>query len=68
MGYDDEAGEVGKTLLENITEERTTGYLYTNAEQMAPQVRDNPPPEFFETRTVAFWLDAYWRGKLHGAL
>ena len=69
LGYDAEAGEVGKTLLENVTEAHTgKRYLYTSPEQMPPQMRDNPPPEFFNTRTVVFWLDAYWRGKLHGAL
>ncbi|MBM3240579.1 hypothetical protein FJZ31_30210 [Candidatus Poribacteria bacterium] len=68
LGYDSEAGIVGKMLLENITEAHTgviSGYIFTSPEQMPPAYRDNPPPKFFSTRVVVFWLDAYWRGKLH---
>ncbi len=68
LDYDGKANEVGKTLLQNITEEHTTGYVYTRPEQRPPLVRDNPPSQYFETRTVVFWLDAYWRGKLHRSI
>ena len=35
---------------------------------LPPEYRENPPPRFFETRVVVFWLDAYWRGRLHGVI
>ena len=69
LGYDPEAGDIGRTLLENITEEHTGvigGYVFTNPDQMSPAYRNDPPEKLFTTRIVAFWLDAYWRGKLHG--
>ena len=71
LGYDPEAGRVGKRLLEAVTAEHTgdiRGYFSANPRQMPPAYRDNPPPKLFNTRTVVFWLDAYWRGKLHGVL
>ena len=76
LGYDAEAGNVGKKLLSNVAETLEDdyrplpidAYLYTHPEQMPPSQRDNPPPPIFGTRTVVFWLDAYWRGKLHGLL
>jgi len=71
LDYDSEAGTIGKMLLENITEANTgviRGYIFTNREQMPTAYRDSPPPKFFNTRMVVFWLDAYWRGKLHGAI
>ena len=71
LGYDPQAGTVGRTLLENLREEHTggiRGYVFASPEQMPPQIRDNAPPKFFSTRVVVFWLDAYWRGKLHGAI
>ena len=64
LGYDPDAGATGRMLLENVTEEQTDDFIYTSKEQMPPAERDNPPPRFFSTRVVAFWLDAYWRGKL----
>ena len=76
LGYDADAGSVGKTLLTKVAETLednyrrlpVNGYLYTHLEQMPPSQRDDPPPPLFQTRTVVFWLDAYWRGKLHGIL
>jgi len=76
LGYDDEAGSMGKELLSNVAETladdykalHVDEYIYTNREQMPPSHRDNPPTPIFATRTVVFWLDAYWRGKLHGVL
>jgi hypothetical protein len=71
LGFDLEAGAVGKMLLENVKETHLgtmRGYLYTDPSQMPPAQREEPPPTLFNTRTVVFWLDAYWRGKLHGAL
>jgi hypothetical protein len=66
LGYDAEAGATGQKLLEAVTEEHTDDFIYTRKEQMPPAIRDNPPPRFFSTRVVAFWLDAYWRGKRLG--
>ncbi len=69
LGYDAEAGAIGKQLLERITPAETgdrRGYLATDPLQMPPAYRDNPPPLLFNTRTVVFWLDAYWRGQLLG--
>ena len=71
LGYDPEAGAVGKALLEKVTEEHigtARGYVFASREQMPPEYRENPPPKFFNTRVVVFWLDAYWRGRLHGAI
>lgn len=71
LGYDDEAGAVGKLLLERVGIEQTgdrRGYLATDPAQMPPAYREQPPPLLFNTRTVVFWLDAYWRGKLQGVL
>ena len=69
LGYDDDAAGVGVKLLENVTEAHTgQRYVYTSPEQMPPESREKPPQEFFHTRIVVFWLDAYWRGKLHGVL
>ena len=71
LGYDPEAGAVGKALLEKVTEEHTgaiRGYVFANREQMPPAYREDPPPKLFETRVVVFWLDAYWRGRLHGVI
>ena len=67
LGYDAEAGAIGKQLLERITPAETgdrRGYLASDPRQMPPAYRDNPPPLLFNTRTVVFWLDAYWRGQL----
>ncbi|MBV7339389.1 hypothetical protein KFU94_66480 [Chloroflexi bacterium TSY] len=69
LGVDAEAGTVGKQLLTRMTEAETgdrRGYLYDDPTQMPPASRKNPPPTLFNTRTVVFWLDAYWRGKLLG--
>lgn len=66
LGYDMTAGNVGKRLLENITKDHTVDLIYTSPEQMPPIWRNNPPPPFFSTRVVVFWLDAYWRGKRLG--
>jgi len=71
LGYDEEAGALGKGLLERIDVAQTgdrRGYLSTSPTQMPPGYAENPPPLLFNTRTVVFWLDAYWRGKLHGGL
>ncbi len=76
LGYDDNAGSIGKELLSKVAETQVDDYkpllmdeyIYTHREQMPPSHRDNPPMPIFATRTVVFWLDAYWRGKLHGVL
>lgn len=71
LGYDPDAGEVGRRLLEAVREEHTgtiRGYVYTHPEQMPPAFRDNLPPPLFATRTVVFWLDAYWRGRWLGVV
>lgn len=71
LGYDPDAGAVGRRLLEAVRAEHTggiRGYVYTSPDQMPPAFRDNPPPPLFATRTVVFWLDAYWRGRMLGVL
>jgi hypothetical protein len=76
LGYDDEAGSVGKELLSKVAETQTDDYktslideyIFTYREQMSPSRRDKTPMPIFATRTIVFWLDAYWRGKLHGVL
>lgn len=71
LGYDPTAGAVGKQLLAQVAIEQTgdqRGYLVNHPAQMPPSFAENPPPLLFNTRTVVFWLDAYWRGKLQGVL
>lgn len=76
LGYDADAGSVGKKLLSAVAATYADGYkpltidgyLYSSREQMPPSHREKPPIPIFDTRTAVFWLDAYWRGKLQGIL
>ena len=71
-----EAGEIGRQLLSRIDE----SLLYCEYDFRNP-ARQAPPAghlggmmlaanthRLFNTRTVVFWLEAYWMGVLHGAL
>lgn len=71
LGYDDQAGATGVRLLKNVGHEQlgdVRGYLFTHAEQMPPDWRGSPPPPLFNTRTVVFWLDAFWKAQQQGVL
>ncbi len=71
LDLDRKAGETGRELLAALSPTAVGdlhGYLFARPDQMPPAIRDHPPPLLFNTRTVVFWLEAYWRGRLHGVL
>jgi hypothetical protein len=70
LGYDPDAGTIGTMLLRNVTEAHLAdtpnpplAVLWRRAKEGAPAVAEDSPPPLFSTRTVVFWLDAYWRGR-----
>ena len=65
------AKEIGRGLLSALTTDMSIDvefYRFENDEQMPPVVRETRPQPRFNTRTVVFWLEAYWLGRLHGAI
>jgi hypothetical protein len=69
LGYDPEAGAIGAMLLRNITEAHLAeqpnpplSVLSRHAKEQTPVAAEEWPQPLFSTRTVVFWLDAYWRG------
>jgi hypothetical protein len=65
------AGDIGRGLLSALTADTAVDidfYLFENEAQMPPVVRETRPEPRFNTRTVVFWLEAYWLGRLHGAI
>jgi hypothetical protein len=65
------AAEIGRALLSALTPVTVSdidGYIYDREEQMPPVVRETRMEPRFNTRTVVFWLEAYWLGRLHRAI
>ena len=66
LGLDDEASRIGLSLLRKLTPETMgdiNGYLYPGPAAMPPAIRHELPAPLFNTRTVVFWLEAYWQGR-----